>query len=471
MPFNLTELLELRRGENFQLHEKYLNPQLAKVVKTLGFDRFYERGEGCYLYDDEGKRYLDLLSGFGVFALGRSHPVIKDALRQAIAADLPNMVQMDCALLPGLLAEQLVTRSHAGIERVFFCNSGAEAVEAAIKFARAQTGRSKVCYHAHAFHGLTTGALALNGSQEFKKGFGPLLPGTIEIPFGDLDVLKQELRRGDVAAFIAEPIQGKGVYELGAERWREMETAVHDAGALFICDEVQTGLGRTGKFYAYEHYGLTPDIITVSKALSGGYVPVGATLTSDKIFRSVYSSMDRALVHSTTFKGNQMAMVAGLATLSVFDDEHVVEHAADMGVLWRTKLEELATRREFLHEVRGQGQMIGVVFGAPTSAGPRRRWRAIEATRRAMFSQTLVVPLFHRYQILTQVAADNVNVIKLLPPLIAGPTEVDLFVNALDELLGDAERNSRWLVDFGVTMAKGVLKRTRTSTGKAIVTS
>ena len=200
-------------------------------------------------------------------------------------------------------------------------------------------------------------------------------------------------------------------------------------------------------------------------------MPVGATLTSDKIFRSVYSSMDRALVHSTTFKGNQMAMVAGLATLSVFDDEHVVEHAADMGVLWRTKLEELATRREFLHEVRGQGQMIGVVFGAPTSAGPRRRWRAIEATRRAMFSQTLVVPLFHRYQILTQVAADNVNVIKLLPPLIAGPTEVDLFVNALDELLGDAERNSRWLVDFGVTMAKGVLKRTQTSTGKAIVTS
>jgi acetylornithine/succinyldiaminopimelate/putrescine aminotransferase len=467
VPFDLTELLDLRRGENFQLHEKYLNPQLAKVVKTLGFDRFYERGEGCYLYDDEGQRYLDLLSGFGVFALGRSHPVIRDALRQAIEADLPNMVQMDCALLPGLLAEQLVTRSHAGIERVFFCNSGAEAVEAAIKFARARTSRSRVCYHAHAYHGLTTGALALNGSEEFKKGFGPLLPGATEIPFGDLDALKEQLRRGDVAAFIAEPIQGKGVYELDAERWREMETAVHDAGALFICDEVQTGLGRTGKFYAYEHYGLAPDIITVSKALSGGYVPVGATLTSDKIFRSVYSSMDRALVHSTTFKGNQLAMVAGLATLSVFDDEHVVEHAADMGVLWRAKLEELATRHEFLHEVRGQGQMIGVVFGVPSSAGARRRWRAIEATRTAMFSQTLVVPLFHRYQILTQVAADNVNVIKLLPPLIAGEHEIDLFVNALDELLGDAERNSRWLMEFGVTMAKGVFKRTRTASSKA----
>lgn len=471
MSFNLAELLDQRHGENFQLHAKYLNPQLANVAKTLGFDRFYERGEGCYLYDDEGKRYLDLLSGFGVFALGRSHPVIKDALRQAIDADLPNMVQMDCALLPGLLAEQLVTRSHEGIERAFFCNSGSEAVESAIKFARASTGRSRILYHAHAFHGLTMGALALNGSSEFKGGFGPLLPGTTEIPFGDLDALRRELRRGDVAAFIVEPIQGKGVYELDAERWREMEGAVHGAGALFVCDEVQTGLGRTGRFFAFEHYGLAPDIITVSKALSGGFVPVGAMLTSDKILRSVYGSMDRAMVHSTTFGENQLAMVAGLATLSVFDDEHVVEHAAAMGDVWRAKLEELAARREFLHEVRGRGQMIGVVFGPPTSRGAKLRWRAIEATRPAMFSQTLVVPLFHRYGILTQVAADNVNVIKLLPPLIAGEAEIDLFVNALDELLGDAERNSGWLREFGVTMARGALKRTRRSSSSARVTS
>jgi ornithine--oxo-acid transaminase len=155
--------------------------------------------------------------------------------------------------------------------------------------------------------------------------------------------------------------------------------------------------------------------------------------------------------------------VAGLATLSVFDEERVVEHASAMGNLWRQRLEELATRREFLHEVRGRGQMIGVVFGRPTSAGPRRRWRAIEATRPAMFSQTLVVPLFHKFSILTQVAADNVNVIKLLPPLIAAESEIDLFVGALDELLGEAESSSRWLLDFGLTMAKGAMKRTRSS--------
>jgi acetylornithine/succinyldiaminopimelate/putrescine aminotransferase len=468
MPFNLSELMEQRHGENFTLHSQYLNPQLAKVVKTIGFDRFYERGKGCYLYDDEGKRYLDMLSGFGVFALGRSHPVIKDALRQAIDADLPNIAQMDCALLPGLLAEQLVKRSPDNIERAFFCNSGSEAVESAIKFARASTGRTRICYLSHAFHGLTTGSLSLNGSSEFKAGFGPLLPGSTEIPFGDLDALVRELRRGDVAALIVEPIQGKGVYELEAEQWRALEAATHEAGALFICDEVQTGLGRTGKFYAFEHYGLTPDIITVSKALSGGYVPVGAMLASDKIFRSVFGSMDQALVHSTTFKGNQLAMVAGLATLSVFDDDGIIEHAAVMGDVWRSKLEELASRHEFLHEVRGRGQMIGVVFGPPTSRAARRRWRAVEAARTAMFSQTMVVPLFHRYSILTQVAADNVNVIKLLPPLIAGETEINLFVDALDELLDGAEQSSAWLREFGVTMARGALKRTRSSASVSV---
>ena len=457
MAFDLGELLASRRGENFDLHARYLNPQLTRVITTLGFDRLYQRGEGCYLYDEHDARYLDLLSGFGVFALGRSHPVIKDALHQALDADLPNMVQMDCALLPGLLGEQLVARSPQNIERVIFANSGAEAVEAAIKFARASTKRSRILYLEHAYHGLTMGALSINGSRSFQKGFGPLLRDVSEVPFGDVDALRVELARGDVAAFIAEPIQGKGVYELDAATWREIEAAVHEAGALFICDEVQTGLGRTGAFYAFEHYGLAPDIITVSRALSGGYVPVGAMLASDAIVRSVYASMDQAMVHSTTFKGNQLAMVAGLATLQVFDDEGIVGHAEAMGSIWRVKLEALAQRHEFLHVVRGRGQMIGLEFGTPRSFAAKVRYRAVESARTALFAQSLVVPLFHRYRILTQVAADNVNIIKLLPPLIAGESEIDQFVLALDELLGDVERSSRPLVEFGVEMAKGAL--------------
>ncbi len=212
MPFDLAALLNEYQGQSFDLHSQFMNPQLVKVLKTLGFDRQYVGAEGSYLIDDQGDRYLDFLSGFGVFALGRSHPVIKDALHQAIDADLPNLVQLDCALLPGLLAKALVERSPTGIERVFFTNSGAETVETAIKFARCSTGRDRILYCDHAFHGLTNGALSLNGGKEFRQGFGPLLPHCDQVPFGDIDALRRQLRRGDVAAFVVEPIQGKGVY-------------------------------------------------------------------------------------------------------------------------------------------------------------------------------------------------------------------------------------------------------------------
>jgi acetylornithine/succinyldiaminopimelate/putrescine aminotransferase len=465
MTFDVAKLLESRHGENQTLHREYMNPQLARVLKTLGFDRRYERAEGCYLYDDEGRRYLDLLSGFGVHALGRNHPVVKAALHQALDLDLPNMVQIDCALLPGVLAEALVQRSHPGIQRVYFCNSGAEAVEAAIKFARMATGRPRVLYCDHAYHGLTNGALALNGGKEFREGFGPFLPRCDEVPFGDLDALERELRRGQVAAFVVEPIQGKGVNEAPDDYWPAAQALCRRHGALLVTDEVQTGLGRTGRFFAHQHWGLEPDIITVSKALSGGYVPVGAMLTSDRVFASVYRSMDHALKHSTTFGRNQLAMVAGLATLSVFDDEGIVERAAATGEAFRQALAPLVERYEMFHGVRGKGLMIGLVFGEPTSRSLRLRWRAVEAVRTAMFSQSVVVPLFHRHRILTQVAADNMNVVKLLPPLIAGPEEVEAFVAALDDVLHDAHHGSGLYMEFGRTVARSALRRPARANG------
>jgi len=459
MPFDVARVLAARSGENFALHEQHMNNQLARTLRTLGFARNYVRGEGCYLYDDTGQRYLDFLSGFGVYALGRSHPAIKAALHQAIDLDLPNMVQMDCALLPGVLAEQLTARAHADINRAFFCNSGAEAIEAAIKFARQATKRQAILYAEHAFHGLTTGALALNGGTEFRRGFGALLPDTVAVPFGDLSALEDRLRTGEVAAFIAEPIQGKGVYCATGEYWKAAQDLCRRYGTLLVIDEVQTGLGRTGKFFCHEHWGLEPDIITLSKALSGGYIPLGAMLTTDKIFASVYDSMQDALKHSSTFGRNQLAMVAGLATLAAFDDEDVVGQAQRTGTLLQDELRSLAARYEMIKDIRGLGLMIGIEFGEPASGSARRRFRTVERVRTGMFSQMVVVPLFHRHRILTQVAADNVNIIKLLPPLISGPEEVSYFVQALDDIMADAHRGSGLALEVGRTMATGGLHR------------
>lgn len=458
MAFDVATALHERHGENFALHAEYLNPQLVRVLRTIGFDRYYVRGEGCYLYDDKGDRYLDFLAGFGVYALGRSHPAIKAALHRAIDLDLPNMVQMDCALLPGLLAEQLVAKAHPGIRRVYFCNSGTEATEAAIKFARRATGRPRVLFCDHGFHGLTTGSLALNGGKEFKEGFGPLIP-TAEVPFGDADALAAELRRGDVAAFVVEPIQGKGVNVADESYWHKVQELCRHHRTLLVADEVQVGMGRTGRFFAHEHYGLEPDIVTVSKALSGGYVPVGAMLCTERVYMSVYSSLERAMVHSTTFGRNQLAMVAGLATLDAFEEEGIVERARTTGEAFQAALAPLVERYEMLHAVRGKGLIIGLVFGKPTSRSLRMRWNALEAVRTALFSQMVVVPLFHRHRILTQVAADNMNVVKLLPPLIAGQEELDSFVAALDDVLRDAHHGPGLLMEFGTTMAKSALRR------------
>jgi ornithine--oxo-acid transaminase len=262
-----------------------------------------------------------------------------------------------------------------------------------------------------------------------------------------------------VAALVAEPIQGKGVNMAPDGYWPAVQELCRRHKTLFVMDEIQAGLGRTGKFLCHEHYDVQPDIITVSKALSGGYVPVGAMLSSAKVSDSVFSSMDRAVVHSSTFAQNQLAMVAGLATLQAFDDEDILDRVRRTGDSFMKALAPLVERHEFLHEVRGKGLMIGLVFGEPSSRALRIRWKAMEAIRNALFSQLMVVPLYHRHRILTQVAADNMNVVKLLPPLIAGDEEVDYFVDALDDVLTAAAQGSSLFFEFGRTMAKSALRR------------
>src|SRR5438874_1238966 len=460
-PFDVRTLLAQRGREAFALHERYLNPQMPRVLRTIGFDADYVRAEGAYLFDREGRRYLDLLSGFGVFALGRCHPGIEQALRDAIECALPNLVQMECAPLSGLLAEALVGRMPNDAYRCFFTNSGSESVETVVKYARCATRRPRILFADHAFHGLTMGALSLNGAREFRDRFGALLPGCQSVPFGDLDALQRELAAGDVAAYVVAPIQGKGVFVAPDGYLRAAAELCHSHGALLAIDEVQTGLGRTGTFFAFEQWDVEPDLVTVAKALSGGYVPVGAVIARSDVVERVFDKMDRAVVHSSTFGQNVLAMTAGLATLHTLDAESIVERASTIGAALLSGLEGVAKRHEVVHEVRGRGLIIGIEFGRPRSMRLRAQWTLLESMRTGLFTQMVIVPLFRDHGILSQVAGDHMNVLKILPPLITTEEQADEFVDALDDVLDDLERSLGLLFGVGRSLAMPAIRARR----------
>ncbi len=451
MGFDLQSELKTREGEGPALWARYLNPQTARVVRSIGFDRRWEHGRGAYLYDETGARYLDFLSGFGVFGLGRAHPTVRDTLHAVLDGELPDMVQMDTPLLAGLLAEALIERA-PNLDRVYMCNSGTEAVEAALKFARCMTGRPRVLYCSHAFHGLTAGSLSVNGAKEFRDGFGPLLPGT-QVPFGDLDALRRELAPGDVAALIIEPVQGKGVQVVPDGFLAAASSLLHRNGALLICDEVQSGLGRTGRLFSYEHDGVQPDLVTLAKTLSGGFVPVGAVLGTSLVFQRVYSSMDRMLVHDSTFGTNALAMAAGLATLSVIDDEGLIDNAAKAGAELMQGLRAAADRYELVSQVRGRGLLIGIEFGRPQSRRLRSRWGPLTMARRGLFTQMVVGALFEDHRILTQTSGDHMDVLKLLPPLTITSEEGAEFLRAFGEVMDSIHDSARpvWHFGWGLT--------------------
>jgi ornithine--oxo-acid transaminase len=447
---SVQQILESRTGEEMALNDRYLNPQIGRIVRTLGFDKVWTGGEGAHLIDAEGERYLDLFGGYGVFAVGRNHPDVIAAIEQLVAARTGNLPQLGVTLLSGVLAEQLLARAPGSVAAMVPANTGTEAVEAAIKISRAATGRPRVLYAEHAFHGLTLGSLSLNGGKEFREGFGPLLPGCDAVGFGDLDALERELARGDIAAFIVEPIQGKGVNLPPPEYLQAAQRLCREAGALFVCDEVQTGIGRTGRFLALEHWGLQPDMICVAKALSGGFVPIGAVLVSRAAFEKVFDGMERAVRHGSTFGGNDLAAAVALATLGVLEREDLIAHAERMGTLLLELTRPLVERFEVVADVRGLGLMWAIEFGPPAGTSARRLWERVERRQPGLFSQLVTVPLFHEHKIFCQVAGHHMNVIKALPALTIEEAEIRRFADALEQTIAAAEHYPAALARFGL---------------------
>ena len=458
MTKNLADLMGARADEKFDLNARFLNEQMVGVLKTLGFDRRYVGAEGAYLIDESGSRTLDLLSGFGVFAVGRNHPRVIAALREVLEARLAGMVQMDVSLLAGLLAERLLATLPDSLDKVFFCNSGTEATEGAIKFARYATRREGLVYCERGYHGLSLGSLSLNGDDLFREGFGPLLPGTHRIPYDDLAALERVLEEQEIAAFFVEPVLGHGVHVPSDEYLPEAARLCRKHGALLVVDEIQTGLGRTGRMWAFEHWAVEPDMVLSAKALSGGFVPVGAIMLRKPVFDALFSNMVRAPVHGSTFSKNDLAMAAGLATLDVIEEEGLVANAEQVGERMLADLRGLVERYSFMHEVRGLGMMQAIEFAAPGGLRHRAAWKLLDAAQKGLFSQLVTVPLFKEHQILSQTASHDLAVVKFLPPLCIDEADRKRVVEAVDAVVADTEQVGGAIWELGKQLAGAALR-------------
>ena len=413
-------------------YAEHVNPQWVRLLDLLEMNVQYRRCSGAELFTVDGRRILDFLSGYCVHNTGHNHPQIVAALHQELDRGGPVMLQSNVPEYAAELAERLTRCAGGRLSRVFFTNSGSEGVETAIKFARAHTGRTGLLYAEGAFHGLTCGALSLMGDATWRKGFGPLLPGTEELPFGNLDLLELHLATKKFAAFIVEPVQAEAGIRLPEPHYlQSAQQLCHRYGSLFVLDEVQTGMYRTGPFLAAHRYGVEPDIVVLAKALSGGLMPVGAVLLSEAVSDSVFSSLGRAFVHASTFGENSLSMRAGLATLDVLQQERLGERAETLGNELRRRLSEALAPYEMVKAVRGAGMLSGIEFQAPQHMRLRLPFEAFRRIHPAMFGQILVMRLFRDKNMLTQICGNNYMVLKVAPPLVVTESQIDEFVAAV----------------------------------------
>jgi ornithine--oxo-acid transaminase len=320
-------------------YQEYVNPQWVTLLNLLGMNVEYDRCVGCELFTKDGRRILDFLSGYCVHNTGHNHPYIIQALKDEMDKCGPAMLQSHVPEIAGDLARRLCELAGGRLEKVYFGSSGSEGVEAAIKFARATTGRAGILYAKSSFHGLTAGALSLMNDAFWREGFGPLLQDTQGVPYGDIAAVESALTDKRHAAFLVEPLQGEGgIHVPSREYLQKAQELCRKTGTLFVLDEVQTGMYRTGTFLAAHQFDVQPDMVVLAKALSGGLMPVSAVLMTNKVYHAVYSSLKRAIVHTSTFSENGLSMRAGLATLDVLQQEQLGPRALRLGEEFRAKL-------------------------------------------------------------------------------------------------------------------------------------
>ena len=422
--------------DGFEGYRRHVNPALCRLEEMCRISRRFVKAEGNYLWDDEGAEYLDFLSGHGSQSFGHNHPAVARAVMDRMNSRTPVVYGFAASPYMGQAAAMMVERAGPPLERVLFTNSGTEAVEEAVKLARAATRRPRIIYCHKAYHGVTMGSLSMMEKGPWRDPFEPLMPEFHAIPFNDLAALKAELESGDCAALVVEPVQAEGGIVLPSAGYlKSAGDLCNKYGALLALDEAQTGLGRTGRIFAFQHFGVTPDILILAKALGGGLLPAGAALTSGEVFDAAYGSTATCYATWPTFGGNSLSCAAIESALSLLDGENLVDRAARMGDLLMEKLKSQFGGHPLITDIRGLGLLAGVEFGPAPHPWLEFKNMGLEEFGGSNSMALLAKRKLLEERVLTDVCGHDWSVLKLEPPLTVTGEEIGRLIAAMAKTL------------------------------------
>jgi len=452
----LEEGLSLNQREVQELYKRYMNPSLASMLGLLKFDKRFVRAEGVKVWDDKGVEYLDFLGGYGALNFGHNDPRLNAALERVSTA--PNLLQASLGTLSAVLAHNLAAIMPGELRHSFFGNSGAEAVEGALKTAKTATKKKQVIYLEGAFHGKTMGALSVTGRSKYQTPFAPLVPGCVMVPFGEQAAMERELEKGEAAAVILETIQGEGGVRIPPSGYLEKtQQFCKQYGTLLIVDEIQTGFGRTGTIFACEQEGIVPDIICTGKSLGGGVMPLSAFTTTAETWEKAFGGFDKCMLHTSTFGGNTRAAAVGITAIQMLVEDDLAGQARLQGDYLMQRLQELQERFPgFIKDVRGRGLLIGIEFN-PLAQGILNKVTGgkINQIAEEYMAALIAGELMNSYQIITAYTLNNPNVIRIEPPLIITREQLDRLVNALQDIFQKYQSMWKFVLASGKKLITG----------------
>ena len=440
----LEEAEKLDKSTVAKLYKNHFNPALYRLLKYTGLDIQFISARDVYVYDKDGNTYLDFIAGFGALNIGHNNKKVIEAINKL--SEKPNLLEQNINLYNGVLANNLSCLTENMLSVCHFTNCGTETVEEAIKLALLYKPEGLIIYCSKAYHGKTLGAISALGDEVLKQKYSITRKGFIEVPFGDFSAIREIIDRFKVAAILLEPIQGEGGINIPPREYLKNIRQICDKeDIIFILDEIQTGLGRCGSMFCYELFGAEPDILCLSKSLSGGIIPIGCMSVEESLWNATYGKLRNSTLLSTTFGGNTLACVAAIKTLDIIMEENLPQKAKELGLYAMKELQRLKNKYSIITDVRGKGLMIGIEF---KSLGLLKPKMAIELMITSIISKMLV-----EYKIICGFTVNNPTVLRFEPPLTLEKKHVDYFVNSLDAVLSKQST----ILDIVVSTAKNLV--------------